>query len=102
MVMPQLSYANEQFYPHGLKSISKGREHGIRPSTPQLTAIGLLALLSMARPPCNAHKACDALDISLVVISLGCEMRQLQLTRWGGILVFAGLWTCSLPVHTVS
>ena len=31
MVMPQLSNANEQFYPHGLKSISKGTEHGARP-----------------------------------------------------------------------
>ena len=24
MVMPQLAYQNEQFYPHGLKSVSKG------------------------------------------------------------------------------
>jgi len=24
MVMPELAYQNEQFYPHGLKSISKG------------------------------------------------------------------------------
>ena len=27
MVMPQLSHANEQFYPHGLKSISQGTVH---------------------------------------------------------------------------
>ena len=31
MVMPQQSHASEQFYPHGLKSISKGTEHPIRP-----------------------------------------------------------------------
>ncbi len=24
MVMPELAYQNEQFYPHGLKSMSKG------------------------------------------------------------------------------
>lgn len=24
MVMPELSYRNEDFYPHGLKSMSKG------------------------------------------------------------------------------
>ena len=53
MVMPQLSYANEQFYPHGLKSISKGTEHYIRPSTPQLTPTGLLALSSIATLPCS-------------------------------------------------
>ncbi len=44
MVMPQLSHDNEQFYPHGLKSISKGAVHGARPWPPQLTATGLLAL----------------------------------------------------------
>ena len=31
MVMPQLSHAKEQFYPHGLRSISKGTLHHFRP-----------------------------------------------------------------------
>ena len=80
MVMPQLSHANEQFYPHGLKSISQGTVYQTRLSTPQLTAIGLLALLSTANLHCHVVQACNAWNVALVMLGVGSEMRELQLT----------------------